>query len=60
MHPIERLSLLLSKFVLLGQKYSLMILSNSKRQHTVSKICAAGSQIYLEVGKGWTEMEKYY
>jgi hypothetical protein len=28
---IERLCLLLSKFVLLGQKYSRMILSNSKR-----------------------------
>jgi hypothetical protein len=33
LHPIERLSLFLPKFVLLGQKYSLMILSNSKRQH---------------------------
>jgi hypothetical protein len=33
LQPIKRLSLFLSKFVPLGQKYSLMILSNIKRQH---------------------------
>ncbi len=29
---------------------------HSKRQHIVSTICAAGSQIYFDVGKGWIEM----